>query len=427
MLLEEDGKNKVDFSMKDKILHGTIYLLIAQAVFVASGYAIHIGLGRLLGPSNYGIYAVVISLMTMVNLILATGIPQALSKYVAHGDISVKAVRDISLKIQLVFSLGIFLIYYIIAGKIALLLNDEGLTPLIRLSSFIVPSYALYSISTGYLNGLQEYKKQAITAISYSFFKAIFILVMVLIGYALRGAIFGFVLAPMAALLIGIYCTKQRKFVEKNSQEINKEISVRQVLDFAIPIIFFSVITNLISNIDLFFVKAYLTDYDAGIYSASSTISKVPFYLTTGLYGALFPLISKNAASNNIKKNRKYAVKSFKYLFIAMAPTVFVIYMLSEELLTLLYSIEYIGGAQVLSILIIGIGFFSLFSLLTTILNGIGMPRISVAISILLLFINILLNITLIPKYHIIGAAIATSTTSLIGLILSSLCVYRYL
>ena len=51
--------------------------MFAQAAFVASGYAIHIGLARLLGPSDYGIYAVVISLMTMVNLIHTTGISQA--------------------------------------------------------------------------------------------------------------------------------------------------------------------------------------------------------------------------------------------------------------------------------------------------------------------------------------------------------------
>lgn len=69
---------------KKNVTHGTIYLMFAQAAFVASGYAIHIGLARLLGPWDYGIYAVVISLMTMVNLILTTGIPQAVSKYVAH-------------------------------------------------------------------------------------------------------------------------------------------------------------------------------------------------------------------------------------------------------------------------------------------------------------------------------------------------------
>jgi stage V sporulation protein B len=54
--------------MKQNVMHGTLYLMAAQAVFVASGYAIHVGLVRLLGPADYGIYVVVISLMTMVIL-----------------------------------------------------------------------------------------------------------------------------------------------------------------------------------------------------------------------------------------------------------------------------------------------------------------------------------------------------------------------
>jgi len=83
---------------KQNVTHGTIYLMAAQAAFVASGYAIHVGLARLLGPSDYGIYAVVISLMTMVNLILTTGIPQAVSKYVAHDDGSAEEIKKIMLK-----------------------------------------------------------------------------------------------------------------------------------------------------------------------------------------------------------------------------------------------------------------------------------------------------------------------------------------
>ncbi|TFG42371.1 MAG: hypothetical protein E4H43_03245, partial [Bacteroidia bacterium] len=181
---------------KQNVTQGTIYLMFAQVAFVASGYAIHIGLARLLGPSAYGIYAVIISLMTMVNLILTTGIPQAVSKYVAHEDGSAKEIRNTALKMQLVFSLVIFSVYFLLAEQIALLLNDASLTPYLRASSFIVPGYAVYSILVGNLNGLREYKKQAITAVSYSIFKATFILAMVVVGYAVMGAVVGFVFAP---------------------------------------------------------------------------------------------------------------------------------------------------------------------------------------------------------------------------------------
>jgi len=78
---------------KQNVTHGTMYLVLAQLAFVASGYAIHIGLAHLLGPSEYGSYAVVIAIVSMVTLILTTGIPQAVSKYVAHHDVNAETIQ----------------------------------------------------------------------------------------------------------------------------------------------------------------------------------------------------------------------------------------------------------------------------------------------------------------------------------------------
>lgn len=423
--------------------------MVAQVIFVASGYVINIGLARLLGPAEYGIYAVVISLMTMVNLILSKGIPQALSKYIAHADGSEELIKSTAIKMQLIFSLTIFSVYFLLAGNIAELLNDPGLTPFIRISSFIVPGYAMYSILIGYLNGLHQFKRQALIAISYSIFKAMFILALVVIGYSVMGAIVGFLFAPLAALLIGFYfmhlsrikgvvryecdgvsfLPNPGKFLfMKNRKSLLPDtsgLSVKKIFDFAVPIMFFSVIINLIINIDLFFVKGYLTNYDAGIYSAVSTISKVPFYIIGGLYGAIFPTISNSTANYDMKKTCSFISKSLKIFLIAVMIPVLVISVKSDLFLSLTYSGEYIKGSQVLSILILGIGFFSLFSLFTTILNGSGNPRISLLMSLLVIVIDIVLNVRLIPGYHLIGAAVATSLACLFGCIVSGMYVHR--
>ncbi|HDD36463.1 MAG TPA: hypothetical protein ENF50_03240 [Archaeoglobus veneficus] len=87
--------------MSQFITKGTIYLGIAQLLFLISGYAIHVGLGRLLGPELYGIYAVVVSLITVVNLILTTGIPQTVSKFVSERPDLARSILKTSGKLQL--------------------------------------------------------------------------------------------------------------------------------------------------------------------------------------------------------------------------------------------------------------------------------------------------------------------------------------
>ena len=410
--------------MKQSVLRGTIYLMAAQAAFVASGYAIHISLGRLLGPAEYGIYAVVISLMTMVNLILTTGIPQAVAKYVAHDNSDAVAIKKTALKMQAAFSLVIFAIYFFMAGQIALLLNDASLTPFIRVSALIVPGYAVYSILIGYLNGLREYRKQAVTGTCYSIFKVLFILTPVLIGYAVMGAIAGFIFAPIAGLLVGLYFTRLTGSAPQETIQASG-VTARQIVDFAVPIMLFSVATNLIIGVDLFFVKAYLTDYDAGVYAAASMISKVPFYMIGAMYVALFPAISHTTAMNDVAKTRKYIRDSLKYSLMALVPTVLVVSALSGRLIAFLYSGEYVGGGQALGILIIGIGFYSLFFLFTTILNGSGMPRVSLVMSVVVLGLDVLLNFVLVPEYQIIGAAVATSAACFVGMVMAGVYVWR--
>ena len=54
-----------------------MYILTAQLVFMASGYLIHFGLGRLLGSELYGVYGVMLSLITITTIVLTAGIPQA--------------------------------------------------------------------------------------------------------------------------------------------------------------------------------------------------------------------------------------------------------------------------------------------------------------------------------------------------------------
>jgi O-antigen/teichoic acid export membrane protein len=82
--------------------------MIVQFVFLVAGYAIHAGLGRILGPSLYGTFGVVITLVTILNLILTSGIPRAVSRYIAIDHRTSRAIKKTAEKIVLIFSLMAF-------------------------------------------------------------------------------------------------------------------------------------------------------------------------------------------------------------------------------------------------------------------------------------------------------------------------------
>lgn len=404
---------------KSNVTQGTTLLLVSQVIFIASGYGLHIYLGRTLGVANYGIFVVILSLMTVVNLILTTGIPQAASKFISENENDAARVEYSITRLQFVFSLSIFIIYFISANQIAMLLNDPSLEDYIRISAFVIPSYAMYSVFAGYLNGRRRYSEQSKATIAYSIAKLTFIFVLVLLGFSVYGAVLGFVLAPIIGLIVGLYCTGFRKS--------GSGYDFKKIFGFAIPIILFSASMNFIGSIDLFFVKALLPDANqaAGFYSAASQIAKVPYYFMGALFSALFPAISSNIHIGNITKVQMYIKESLRNTLLFLMPVVFILSATSGKIVTLLYSTSYTQAGEPLSILVIGMGLFSIFMLFITIITGGGHPRAAMFMSFVVLALDYVLNLYLVPVYALNGAAIATTIASAVGLIIAGLYTYR--
>jgi len=96
-----------------KILgRGTLYLMSAQVVLMGTGYVMHFVLGRNLGPDLYGIFGVVLYLTLMLREIFLPGFSQAVSKYTAENNKLAFPIIVEGIKIQLILSIFIFLLYF---------------------------------------------------------------------------------------------------------------------------------------------------------------------------------------------------------------------------------------------------------------------------------------------------------------------------
>lgn len=400
--------------MKPNVVQGTYYLFISTVIYVLSGYLMQIGLGRILGPADYGLFVVVLYLVNIAGLLLTTGIPQAVSKFISENEENADVVAFSALKLQSALSFVVFLIFFMSADSIAHLLNDEKLTIYIQVSAFAIPTYAIYSIFALYLNGKRKYKEQAHATISYSIVRVVLPIGLALIGFSIFGAIIGQILAPLA----GFYIFLRYPFW-KNSPVFE----IRRILNFAAPVVLFSIAINIFLSLDLFFVKSFLSNADmTGYYSAVATISKAPYFAIGALAGALYPAISSSSSGGYLERTRTYAYESFRYSLMFLLPMALIISATSDGLVELLYSKTYLPAGEPLSMLVIGILFFALFSLFTTIMIGCGHPGAAMVISLITLTLDFIINSKLVPLYGMLGAATATTISSVFGFF----CAYYY-
>lgn len=388
--------------MSHSITKSTLLLTVSSFIFVITSYFTNLWLGRYLGPATYGIYGVIITLMTAINLTQNSGVPQSIAKHIAENENKVDQILNSGLSIQLISTsistIGLFLL----ATPIATFLNDPSLVQYIQASCLILPFYGIYALYLNYFNGLHSFGKQAVLGIIYAIAKMLFIIVLVY-TMGIYGAILGFILAPIAALIYGFRLPnfKVRFF------------PLKPILLFSMPLIGFAIMSNLMQSIDLIFVKSILnSDTYTGYYTAAQNISKIPFYGVIAIASVIFPSISRSISQNNITQAKTFIYKSLRISFLILLPVTLLISATSKELTTLLYSSVYLQAAQPLSILVVGVCFVTVFTILATILSSIGKAVLAFNYSLCGVLLIIFLCYLFIPTFGINGAAIATTIGS---------------
>ncbi len=404
--------------MKKVLGRGTAYIMIAEALFIVTSYAMHLILGRRLGPGLYGTFGVVIYIATTIRAFLLTGIPRAVAKYTSENNSLGNVIKREALKIQAIFSLAIFSLYFSLSGIIAKLLNDPSLAIYLRMSAFIIPLAGITAVFTYSFSGLRKFKLQAVLKGIYYIARAGIVVALVYLGYALKGAVLGLVLANLIILLIASYLGRF------NSAE--GSFPALKLIKFAVPIIFFSCSMVLLMSLDLLFVKAMIAEKAvAGFYTSAKTFARVPYYLFSALSITLLPSVSRSIAANDSALTKKYINQALRYMLLFLAPITCIISTTASDLIKISYSVRYIEAGVPLSILIFGFLFFSVFMVLSTIITASGRPKISMSFALLMIPVNILLNIILISRYQMLGAAVATSITFLFGLSIAAVYVYK--
>jgi len=396
---------------------GAIYITIAKLWFIVSGYGIGVTLTYLLSAEDYGIYRIVINTVSIINAVIVTGTYQTVSKYVSQDPENAASIKSQALKLQ-VFVGGVATLgFFLLAPVTASLLNDGRLTIYLRIAALITLSYSFYSVYTGYFNGKRAFGIQAGLDIAYSTLKLGFIVLLAWLGFGVKGSVGGFAIA--AACVLGISVLLARG---GNGQSSKQPV---QLFKFQSYVLLFTFVLTLLQRVDLILIKALSSadatkaSENAGFYSASADVANITYQIIASVTFVIFPLISQSTFSDDRSRTRGYIANTLRYTLMIMALTATLFSAEAARVLGIIYKEAYQAGAPSLRVLAIGILFFGLLFVLTTIITASGQPRISLTIAAITLIVSAALNALLIPGYGLPGAALATSVAMFLGTLLA--------
>lgn len=169
-----------------------------------------------------------------------------------------------------------------------------------------------------------------------------------------------------------------------------------------------NIIAFLIYKIDLFLIGGLINPAAVGFYSVSSGLAERLWMVSQTASFVLFP---KVALEKNEKKRKEFTPLVSRNVFLLTIVGGFFLIMISEWLITLLYSSKFEHSVTALQVLIPGIIMLSAGRVLSNDISGRGKPEISIYSGTTALILNIILNIILIPIWGITGAALASSVS----------------
>jgi stage V sporulation protein B len=404
-----------------KFSQALVWLTTSEIIFNLAAYIVHAFVGRILGPADYGRYGLVVTLTTMVIVLVGNGIPTAMSKYISEflekSPEKIQAVKRQALRLQVFVIGGITVIFFLCAPLIALVLRDPSLTPLFQISALIIPAFAAAAFYHQYFIGLHLFRLQAIVKIVRSVARVGFIVLAAWL-FHVEGAVGGYILAPLftfgAAILIDEFYVKRTLKLGTND-DTSFRFPAKAILLYAWPLTLFLVFYEFLITIDLYFVKALLQDdHLTGIYNAAITVGRIPYYLFYALAMMMLPAISKTTAERDTAQTESLVNRSLRLMTLLLFPMVTLLVIYAPQVLNIFYGNKFDGAALPMSIFAVGIGFLTIFYVLSFALNGAGRVKIPMWLSFWGLLSMIVLNLFLIPRFELIGAALSVTITSFV-------------
>ncbi|HOE26985.1 MAG: oligosaccharide flippase family protein [Candidatus Aureabacteria bacterium] len=391
---------------------GVAFLSLSKGWFMVAGYAGVFGLTRLLPKEQYGIYAVVAGIVSILGDVLIRGTIQAVSRFAAGDPSRAESVKRAALRLQCLLGGGLFAAYYLLSPLIARFLHDPSLVGPLRVSSLIVLSYSFYPVYVGFLNGLRRFLLQASLDMTFSTMKLGLMLVFAAAGFGAAGALGGFGLAAFLILLVAMGFSP--------AVAPRGRFPLAPLFSFQLFIVVFTVLSNLLLKTDLLLLKRLSSPAEANtlaaFYAAAQQLAFIPYQAIVSVTFVIFPLVSGLTALGDAGRVRGYIREALRYSLMLTGLIAVLFSANAPATIRLLFPAGYEAGAGALSVLVFGVVFFSLFLVAATAISGSGRPGLSVLVGLGTLALDVLLNAWLIPVHGIRGAAVATTLAMAAGM-----------
>jgi len=390
-----------------KVISGQlIFSYFSKFALLAFNLGLFSVLTRYLSKEEYGIVSIFFVTIMLVSIAICNGLPEFIIKeYSGLGHkLRVKRFSTL-LSFVLILSACVTFIAFLISTPLITFFNLQNYSNVIiyiLLTILLFPSYRLF---TSYLTAKQKIKSTECVSLLDNSWMLIVIGTALFLGYVSVFYIFQIrFVFHVIALLFVVYLlrrTDKIRLVKPDKRVLKK------ALDFSLPMLPLLVAVYFINAGDRYILAFLKGSAAVGSYAYFYSLLSIVLLLAMLPTAMLFTYSAREFKKNKAKSDMFFNV-GVKYSLLLLIPALIGLYVLRQEIVTLITGPKYVDDLYLLIYLLVFPLFEYFVFLYRKIFLLIDRTKFLAKIYIGACLLNIILNFMLIPYIGIVGAALAT-------------------
>lgn len=384
------------------VVSNTSWLVADRLLRMAVGFVLGVWIARYLGVAEYGLFSYATAFVYLFNPLVTLGLDNIVVRDIVQDPNTTGK------------SLGTAFGLRLMGSCIALLLAISTISIFRPNDSLLLGIVAILSIS-GIFQSMdvidlwfQSQVKSKYTVFSKTI--AFSCIALVKVGLIISQApLIAFAWTSLAEISLGaialaiIYRIRGHLF-ESWQWDFH---SARKLLKDGLPLMLSSITIMIYMKVDQIMLGSLINDKSVGLYTAATRISEASYFIPSAILSSVTPYIYK-ARENSESEYSQYMIRLLRLMNAIGIGIAIPVTILAPAIIQVCYGDAYTQSSAVLLVHIWAAIFVFMGLATTPCLIIEGLTNLALQRTTLGAIVNIGLNLVLIPRYTIVGAAIAT-------------------
>jgi O-antigen/teichoic acid export membrane protein len=400
-----------------ELIRNSLSTLFVRGVLGAGRILILLLIARGFEPAEFGIFILVFSFVEV-------------SKAIAEFGIDTVSIREFTkvrssqrfLETLLFLKLGTATGAYLLSFLLFWFIYGKGID-LFLICAMSLYTSALFGAFSSFFQSQLKMDRIVKAATSSTLSYLIFITLGVAFHLPLPFLMIAIPLSELINLIMVV-----RIYRQTNSLNLGFRGSLlSKLLKKSLPVGIAGLLIMLYSRMDTLLLGYILSDKEVGEYGVAYRFIE-PFLLISGAFSiSVYSSLSRTLKENRSISEIRGELRRTFYPPVLFSLLISLLLYHGSDFLVALVSKKYIFSSQALEILAIALFLKTINMQLTSIINAKGRYGVITGIAGINLAVNLSLNLLLIPKYHIMGAAMAVTLTEVMNTAIQSFYIYKRL